>query len=130
MRRRFLLPFACLAALPACRSSSTPILSEPLTWGDAEWPEAPIPQPGGEGNDGGGGDGDEEGGSTGLTSQGFVPMTDVSAVAECDPFAQDCPEGEKCVAYGSTGGELDANKCVPITGSGMPGDPCIYGGNV
>ena len=129
MRRWFLLPFACLATLPACRSSSTPIISEPLTWGDAEWPEAPIPQPGGEGNDsGGGGDGDD--GGTGLTTQGFTPSSDFSAVSECDPFAQDCPEGEKCVAYGSTGGQLDSNKCVPITGSGMPGDPCIYGGTV
>jgi uncharacterized protein YegL len=129
MRRLLSLPFACLAVLPACRGV-TPTPSEPLTWGDAEWPEAPIPQPGGDG-EGGGGDGDgDPGGSTGLTTQGFTPTSDFSAVSECDPFAQDCPEGEKCVAYASTGGMLDANKCVPITGSNMPGDPCTYGGVV
>lgn len=99
---------------------------EPLTWGDAEWPQAPIPQPGGEGNDSGGGDDGDPGGS----GFGFTPQGDFGGVAECDPFAQDCPEGEKCVAYASTGGQLDANKCVVINGSGMPGDPCTYGGVV
>lgn len=74
MRRLFYLPFACLAALPACRGVTTPTPNAPLTWGDAEWPEPPIPQ----------------------------PASDFGAVAECDPFAQDCPEGEKCVAYAST----------------------------
>jgi hypothetical protein len=133
MTLKYWLPLVCLATLPACRDGK-PISGEPLTWGDAEWPEAPIPQPGGDG-DGGDGDGDggdENGGSsTGLTTQGFTPSpADFGAVSECDPFAQDCPEGEKCVAYASTGGMLDANKCVPITGSGMPGDPCIYGGLV
>lgn len=68
--------------------------------------------------------------STGLTTMGFVPMSDFGAVSECDPFAQDCPENEKCVPYGSTGGNWDANKCVPVTGSGAAGDACTYGGTV
>jgi hypothetical protein len=55
---------------------------------------------------------------------------DQGPVNECDPFEQDCPEGEKCVPYGSTGGNWDANKCVPVTGDGQPGDPCHYGGVV
>jgi hypothetical protein len=46
----------------------------------------------------------------------------------CDPFAQDCPEGEKCVPYDSGSGTWDANKCVPITGAGQTGDPCVSGG--
>jgi hypothetical protein len=55
---------------------------------------------------------------------------DFPSLSECDPFAQDCPEGEKCVPYGSTGSNWDANKCVPVMGDGQPGDPCISGGNV
>ena len=62
------------------------------------------------------------------TSLGFVPDEDVIGVSECDPWMQDCPEDEKCVAYGSTGGNWDANKCVPILGDGQTGDPCTYDG--
>jgi hypothetical protein len=72
------------------------------------------------------GDGD---GDPGTTTAGFVPMDgDMMGIAECDPWAQDCPGDEKCVAYGSTGGGWDANKCVPINGEGQQGDPCIYDG--
>jgi hypothetical protein len=78
----------------------------------------------------GDGDGDGDPGTTTVTTSPFVPMTDTMAVSECDPWVQDCPEGEKCVAYGSTGGNWDANKCVPVTGSGQEGDPCTYGGTV
>jgi hypothetical protein len=74
-----------------------------------------------------GGSGEEtDGQSTGV----FVPDTDIGTVSECDPFAQDCPDGEKCVPYGSTGGNWDANKCVPVTGDGQAGDQCSYGGVV
>jgi hypothetical protein len=58
------------------------------------------------------------------------PDVDLGQISECDPFAQDCPEGEKCVPYASTGGNWDANKCVPVSGSGAAGDPCTYGGVV
>ena len=64
----------------------------------------------------------------GEETQSFVPDEDVIGVSECDPWMQDCPEGEKCVAYGSTGGNWDANKCVQILGDGSIGDPCTYDG--
>ena len=73
-----------------------------------------------------GGDGD--GDPTTTTTMGFVPDEDFAGVSECDPWTQDCPDTEKCVAYGSTGGNWDANKCVPITGDGAIGDPCTYSG--
>jgi hypothetical protein len=60
----------------------------------------------------------------------YAGPTDVGVISECDPFAQDCPEGEKCVPYSSTGGNWDANKCVPVTGEGAPGDACTWGGIV
>ncbi|MEZ4380447.1 MAG: hypothetical protein R3A79_03820 [Nannocystaceae bacterium] len=42
----------------------------------------------------------------------------------CDVWAQDCPDGEKCSAYASSGGPWDAVKCVPIVGEALPGEPC------
>lgn len=65
-----------------------------------------------------------------ITSGSFYagPSPNVDIPADCDPFPQDCPDGEKCVPYASTGSNWDANKCVPIQGDGQPGDPCMFGG--
>jgi hypothetical protein len=77
------------------------------------------------------GDGDGDPGmTTTATTSPFVPMTDMPSVAECDPWIQDCLDGEKCVAYASAGGTWDANKCVQVTGSKTEGEPCMYGGAV
>jgi hypothetical protein len=43
----------------------------------------------------GDGDGDGDPGSTTITTMGFVPMTDIMMASQCDPWAQDCPDGEK-----------------------------------
>jgi hypothetical protein len=68
---------------------------------------------------------------TTLTSGSFYGgATDWTSPSECDPFLQDCPDGEKCVPYSSTASSLDANKCVAVIGDGQPGEPCIYEGNV
>ncbi|MFO7562849.1 MAG: hypothetical protein R6X02_09425 [Enhygromyxa sp.] len=63
------------------------------------------------------------------TTSGFVPSSDIHA-DPCDPFAQDCPEGEKCVPFGSAGVGWDHNKCVPVLGEQGPGEPCHYAGVV
>lgn len=81
------------------------------------------------------GDGDGDGDTTNATistSGSFYagPEVDYGSISDCDPFAQDCPDGEKCVPYSSTGDGFDANKCVVITGDGEPGDVCNYGGIV
>ena len=60
----------------------------------------------------------------------YAGANDWTPSVECDPWQQDCPEGEKCVPYGSTGGNWDANKCVAILGDGQPGEACSYGGTV
>ena len=54
------------------------------------------------------------------TSGGFYagPDVDIGGIQDCDPYAQDCPEGEKCVPYASTGSDWNANKCVAIMGDG------------
>jgi hypothetical protein len=44
---------------------------------------------------------------------------------ECNPWAQDCPEGQKCAAIISGGGSSwDTARCVDVTGTDKPGDPC------
>lgn len=61
---------------------------------------------------------------------GFVPEDDLLGCAGyCDIWAQDCPDGEKCVAYASCDGdEIDARKCVPVMGDRTPGESCRYDG--
>ncbi|MFO7567056.1 MAG: hypothetical protein R6X02_30710 [Enhygromyxa sp.] len=77
-------------------------------------------------------DTDDEPDETTATSASFYagPDVDFGSASECDPFMQDCPEGEKCVPYASSGGTWDANKCVPVLGDKAAGDPCVYGGTV
>jgi hypothetical protein len=65
---------------------------------------------------------------TNETNQPFVAVSEIGG-CECDPFVQDCPEGEKCVPYDATaGGSWDANKCMAVTGDQATGEPCVYGG--
>jgi hypothetical protein len=73
---------------------------------------------------------DTDDSSTLTTGSFYAPPEDISDFLGCDPWMQDCPEGEKCVPYASTGGNWNANKCVPITGDGQSGDPCLHGGVV
>jgi hypothetical protein len=73
------------------------------------------------------GDGDGDPTTSTSTTSGFVPE-DVAAQNSCDPWANDCPEGEKCAAWNSGSGTWDANKCVPINGDGQEGDACTYDG--
>ncbi len=50
---------------------------------------------------------------------------------ECDNFAQDCPEGQKCAAYADDGSNSwNALKCVDVTGTDEPGDDCTVEGNL
>lgn len=48
-------------------------------------------------------------------TNGFVTPDDAGVTSECDPWAQDCNDGEKCVPYRSANGTTwDANRCVPV----------------
>jgi hypothetical protein len=111
----------------ACGKESTPVDTgaqddDTSTTGDGDGdgdPDVPTTFTGDGDGDPGDGDGD---------TNPFVPMTDVETIADCDPIVQDCPEGDKCIAYASAGGTWDANKCVGVTGTGTSGDECIYDG--
>ena len=55
----------------------------------------------------------------------FLGCDDMNGTPWCDHFAQDCPEGQKCVAYADDGGNSwNALKCVDVTGTDKPGEPC------
>ncbi|WAS97854.1 hypothetical protein [Nannocystis punicea] len=78
----------------------------------------------------------ESGTSTGVGTEpsiGTEATTDPTTTPEtggnmnmCNPKIQDCPEGQKCVAYDSMAMNYwDANKCVPEPmNGGAVGDPC------
>lgn len=50
---------------------------------------------------------------------------------ECDLFAQDCPEGEKCMPWANDGGSAwNAVRCSPIAADpAQVGDPCTVEGS-
>jgi hypothetical protein len=50
---------------------------------------------------------------------------------ECDVWANDCMDGEKCMPWANDGGmEWNAARCSPLDPSPQnPGDPCIVEGN-
>ena len=56
----------------------------------------------------------------------YAPSEDIVSVSECDPFQQDCPEGEKCVPAVEEGPGGDANECVPVTGTKTAGEACTH----
>jgi hypothetical protein len=57
----------------------------------------------------------------------FVCDTTDGAPVTCDPFLQDCPQGQKCNYAGSPGSfTWEHAICVPIAGDGQPGDPCAF----
>ncbi|MCA9691746.1 MAG: ribulose phosphate epimerase [Myxococcales bacterium] len=56
----------------------------------------------------------------------FVCETDMpGGTIECDNWAQDCGDGEKCAAWANDGGNAwNSTKCVMIMGDGVHGDSC------
>ena len=57
------------------------------------------------------------------------PSTSTTGPAPCGVYAQDCPDGEKCMPYAEGGGSSWNNtKCVPVTGDGKAGEPCMTDG--
>ena len=76
------------------------------------------------------------GGSTSDTSTGcsFLDCqgsTSTPNDAECDPWVQDCPDGQKCAPWANDGGtSWNALKCVDVMpNAGQPGDECTVEGS-
>jgi hypothetical protein len=72
---------------------------------------------------------DSESGDSGCSFYGGA-CVDFSNPNECDQWAQDCPEGEKCTAFSSDGdSSWDALQCVPVPPNpGQIGDVCTSEG--
>jgi hypothetical protein len=62
---------------------------------------------------------------------GFIVFADLPADWSCDPFAQDCPVGEKCMPWASDGGDTwNATRCTSVADDpSQPGDPCNVEGS-
>ncbi|HEY8377775.1 MAG TPA: ribulose phosphate epimerase, partial [Nannocystis sp.] len=56
-----------------------------------------------------------------------MPVGDI----QCDPWTEDCPDGEKCMPYSGDGdNSWESLKCVPIDPNpGTTGDPCTVEGS-
>ena len=70
---------------------------------------------------------------TGLEPTGiaFVDDPDIGVDLDCDPYAQDCPPGQKCTWWSSDGfgGWVDT-RCVPVADEpAAPGEPCTVEGS-
>jgi hypothetical protein len=62
----------------------------------------------------------------------FIQNPDGGNVSnECDIWAQDCPEGEKCMPWDNAGGNSwNATRCSPLDPNpGQPGDACTVEGS-
>jgi len=54
----------------------------------------------------------------------YAGCPDAPSYWPCDIWEQDCPDGQKCTAFATSGASWDAHKCVPVVGDGAPGDDC------
>jgi len=76
-------------------------------------------------------EGDTSGSAEGVTV-GFIQDPDGGGVnIECDVWAQDCPEGEKCMPWANDGGSSwNATRCSPLDPNpAQIGDPCTVEGS-
>ena len=100
----------------------------PLAGGDAVWGKAPIiPPSAGDPSDP---DSADDGGAD--SGIGFIEMPDGGGASfECDLFAQDCPEGDKCMPWANDGGDQwNATRCSPVEDdAGVIGDECTADGS-
>jgi len=74
----------------------------------------------------------DTGGDTTDGPVGFIMQPDGGGVAvECDVWAQDCPQGEKCMPWANDGGNAwNATRCSPVDDNpGQVGDECTVEGS-
>jgi len=86
-----------------------------------------------DGDDGDTGNGDTGDGDTGTDSGGaFIQEPDgASSDVECDIWAQDCPEDQKCMPWANDGGSSwNATRCADLDPNPVqPGDDCETDGS-
>jgi len=98
----------------------------PGTTGDVE--ETGATTQGDEADDG---EPADEGGSESSGGTTFIvpPDAGMPGVFACDVWAQDCPDGSKCIGYASDGGTWNGTRCAEIAdNANQPGDTCTVEG--
>ncbi|HWB80594.1 MAG TPA: ribulose phosphate epimerase [Nannocystaceae bacterium] len=69
-------------------------------------------------------------GSAMSTTISFIIDPDGGVDTECDVWAQDCPEDEKCMPWSNDGTTWNATRCTALDPSpGEPGDACTADGS-
>ena len=73
----------------------------------------------------------DDGWDTACGFYGGCPVDGGNVDTECDVWAQDCPEGEKCMPWANDGGNSwNATRCSPLDPTpGQPGDACTVEGS-
>jgi hypothetical protein len=75
---------------------------------------------------------EDDGTDSGLDGPGFIQPPDGGGInIECDVWAQDCMDGEKCMPWANDGGNAwNATRCSPIDDNpNQIGDPCTVEGS-
>lgn len=75
--------------------------------------------------------GESTGELEGTTGEPGCASHSPSTVGECDPYAQDCPAGEKCLPWANDGGTAwNSTRCSPVSGDpAQYGEPCVVAGS-
>lgn len=65
------------------------------------------------------------------TTGGTTMCSQFDCIFECNPWTQNCPDGQKCMPWADDGSSAwNATKCTDIMpNAGKPGDPCTAEGN-
>ncbi len=120
---RLLSTFVCAALVGGCANNNESTATEGSSTGMADT--------GSSTTDGAGTvaetatEGDES-----LSTAPVEPTTgDPQELYNCDPWAQDCPDGFKCMAYTDDGDYFTGTKCTPVApNGGVAGDECYADG--
>jgi hypothetical protein len=142
MRTKHLLSFTILVALSGCGddkpantnpTTNPPSGDESSSSGDSNASQSDTsntsnPTTSGTGSSGGtdSGIGPSDPGSS-SSGCGFINCGDMpGGGGECDVFAQDCPDGQKCMPWANDGGSSwNATICTPVDAMpGLVGDDC------
>jgi hypothetical protein len=92
----------------------------------------PVPGTSGPSLDSGDVDVSDDGTCNGGCGCNFLQECDMGGYTpiECDVWAQDCPDGEKCMPWADDGGpHWNATRCSPVGPGGAVGDPCEVEGS-
>jgi len=129
MKRGLLLVVSVAFAVQACGPSNGDGDEGDETGTTASGDDGTTDDDGTSGDGGTGSDGGSDSATNNESSDSgdggaFIEELDGGS-GDCDIWAQDCPDGEKCAPWASNHDYWDATKCVPLDPNPkQPGDPC------